>query len=674
MNDIKSLFWLLISLGIIAIVRVAIADSSFTDDVPIEELMEVNVTSITKMAMPLNKSPVSAFVISQDEISRKGYRFLIDILKNTPDFHVANLASSEKAITEIYVRGVFANDKITILIDGHRMKPSTGEPVTFYSSIPLIDVKQVEISLGSASSIYGADAMLATINLVTENVEHLNGIKVKATGGTQDTGEIQVATGTKINKDIAVSLSGSFHHSAQENLKKNYSEIYGNINDIDLTEQSNSVYFKGNYKGLMVSYYRVEDKNNNGLSFNPNQPMSYDYSGKAFWDITNQMANATYNLEINPFWQVKSCLDYVGTELSPDSSYRSWGVTAPISWSGNTTRLSETVAYLHGNINWLSGVELSFMNSQPKNQYTDPRLPKYDINYQNYAVYSQLNYDVTKTLAVNGSLRMDADSRYSPGFNPRLGFSWQAIKTLRFFGAWGTSYLTPSPYLIYETWNMSTDSIFQRPNTNLRPERLQTYELGFNAEPFKSNTLKASVFYNDGKDVIRIVDNAFTGMPNYNANIASLKTYGFQLTEQQSFANGLSVDVNYTLTKGKQDSENLDHMVNVTNVPEHMIKSNLMYSLDKFTFRLTGRWFDRIYSNESNTIYNGASMHGVTIFDTNLHYSRPFRAAEWSVDLGATNLLDTKYYTIGVNDNFSGGLPRLPQETRRLYLTVGLSY
>ena len=127
-------------------------------------------------------------------------------------------------------------------------------------------------------------------------------------------------------------------------------------------------------------------------------------------------------------------------------------------------------------------------------------------------------------------------------------------------------------------------------------------------------------------------------------------------------------------------------MVALTNVPEHSIKSNLMYSLDKFIFRFTGRWFDKIGTHESNLIYKGTPMHGAAIFDSNVHYSLPLDAAEFSVDLGANNIFDTKYYTVGVNDNFavirlpdgsgslSGGLPRLPQETRRLYFTIGLSY
>ncbi len=667
MKIIKSLFCFFIFVGI------AQAESEFTD-VPLEQLLDVNVTSITKMPMPLNKSPVTAYVISQDEISRKGYRFLTDILKNVPDIHVANLSATEKATTEIYIRGVFANDKITVLVDGIKIKAPTGEPTSFFSSMPLIDVKQVEISLGSASSIYGADAMLGTINLVTKNGADINGINIKATGGTQDTGEVQVAAGKKINEDINVSLTGSFHHSAQENLKQNYPVIYGNQKQIDLTEQNNNVHFKANYQDLTVSYYRLQNINNNSLSFNPAAPISYDYSGKAFWNLTNQVANATYNLEINPFWQAKSSLSYESTELSDDSSYRAWGSSVPVSWFGEAMRFSETVAYLRGNINWLSGIEFSFMNSIPKNQYADTRVPKYKSSYENYAVYSQLNYDLNETIALNGSVRIDVDSRYAPTVNPRLGFSWQALQKLRFFGAWGTSYIAPSPYLIYETWNMPEDLIYHRPNTHLKPEEMMTAELGFNADPFKDNQFKLSGFYTDGKNIVRIVDNSFTGKANYNDNLAALKTYGFQVSEQQLFDYGFSADINYTFTEGKQDAEKLNHIVNVTNVPEHMIKSNLMYSLDKFTFRFTGRWFDEMGTHESNTIYKGKSIHGATIFDTNLHYAQPFKSAEWAVDLGVNNLLDTKYYTVGVNDDFSGGLPRLPQETRRFYLTVGFSY
>ncbi|MDD5227592.1 MAG: TonB-dependent receptor, partial [Methylococcales bacterium] len=141
-----------------------------------------------------------------------------------------------------------------------------------------------------------------------------------------------------------------------------------------------------------------------------------------------------------------------------------------------------------------------------------------------------------------------------------------------------------------------------------------------------------------------------------------------------TFDFGLSADVDYTFTTGEQDSEKLDRMVGMTNTPEHMIKSNFLYNFDKFTARFTGRWFDKIRAHESNSMYKGGTMHGATIFDANLHYALQLKSAEWSLDLGVTNLLDTKYYTIDVNDSFVGDLPHLPQETRRVYFTVGLSF
>lgn len=659
------------------------AEEEFTD-ISLSDLMDVKVTSITKLPISVNKSPVTTYVISQNEITRKGYRFLPDILKNIPDIHLVNLSSTEKSGVEIYIRGIFANDKITVLVDGNKVKPPTGEPTAFFHTIPLIDAKQVEISLGSASSVYGADAMLGTINIVTETGAGIDGIKVKATGGTQDTGEVQVAAGKKINEDVAVSLSGSFHRSASEDLKQNYPEIYGKLDKVDLTEQNHNIHFKGNYKDLTVSYYRLYNNANTSLSFNPAPPISYDYSGKAFFETTNQMANATYNWEINPFWQAKSSLSYESTELEPGSSYRAWGASAPISWSGDAMRFSETVAYLKGDINWLSGIELSFMNSTPKNSADASSLIK-NTSYENYAVFSQVTYDLTERLALNASLRMDADSRYDPDFNPRLGFSWQALNDLRFFGAWGTSYIAPSPYLIYESWNTPQDPIFHRANVNLKPEKMNTAELGLEANPFKNNKFNLSGFYTHGHDIVRVVNNVFTGKPNINDNLATSRTYGFQVGDSQRFSNGISADLHYIYTLGEQDSEKLNKMVGIVNAPENMIKSNVMYSLDKFTFRFTGRWFDATRTHESNLIYKGGQMHGATIFDTNLHYALPLHAAEFSIDLGVNNLLDTRYYAVNSNDNFaviplpdgsalSGGLPRLPQETRRLYLTIGVSY
>ncbi|MDI1230109.1 MAG: TonB-dependent receptor [Methylobacter sp.] len=660
--------------ALLAFTDIAQAAMEFTS-IPLEELMEISVSSITKMEIPLKKSPVTAFVITQDEISRKGYRHLTDILKNTPGIHTANLSSTEKAITEVYVRGVFANNKLTVLVDGIKIKPPTGEPVTFLNSIPLLGVKQVEISFGSSSSIYGADAMLATINIVTQGGGAIDGVHVKATAGNFDTGEVQVAAGSKLTEDLTVSLSGSFHRSGTEDLADNYPSEYAGIGPVDLKEQNHNVHFKLNYKGLALSYYRLFNKNNSSISYNPRAPSFYDYSGAAFWETLNQTVNATYAWDINQFWQAKSSLSYESNELLPQSNYRGFGRVANAAWLSEAMRFTQNVSYQRDKISWLNGIELSFMDATPKYVVNTPFPDKVETSYQNYAVFSQLDYAWTDDLTLSGSLRMDSDSRYEPQFNPRVGFSWQAIAPLRLFGAWGTSFLAPSPYLIYETWGNEQDFVYHRPSPQMDPEKLSTYELGLDVSPAKNSSVKLVGFYTEATDIVRIIDNSGTGMPNYNGNIASSKIYGMQAIARQKFDNGLDLNLDYTLTLGTQNAEKItDGLVTLTNVPEQMIKGNAAYTIDQLTLRLTGRWFDKVGTHQSNLLYSGQSANGALIFDSNIHYGGQLKAAKWSADLGIDNLFDRKYYTIPQNDNFGSVLPQQPQETRKLYLTLGLSY
>ncbi|MDP2098506.1 MAG: TonB-dependent receptor [Methylobacter sp.] len=662
------------ALALLAFVPVAQAATEFAA-VPLEELMETSIASISKMEIPLNKSPVTAFIVTQDEITHKGYRYLTDILKNTPGIHLANLAYTEKAITEIYVRGVFANNKITVLVDGIKVKSPTGEPVTFLQSIPLIGVKQVEISLGSASAIYGADAMLATINLVTQGGAAIDGIRVKATVGNFDTGEVQVAAGSKLTEDLTVALTGSFHRSDTEDFSDNYPAEYAGTGPVDLKEQNHNVHFKLNYKDLTLSYYRLFNKNNSSLGFTPLPPAAYIYSGAAFLANLNQTVNATYAWDITPFWQAKSSLSYESNELLPESSYQNYGGVEHKAWHGEAMRFTQNVVYQRDKINWLSGTELSFMKSTPKYTVEDPGFNKVDVSYQNYAVFSQLDYAWTDALTVSGSVRMDSDSRYTPQFNPRVGFSWQALKPLRFFGAWGTSFLAPAPLLIYEKWGEPTWASYHRPNPQLQPEKISTYELGIDMAPSKNSLLKLLGFYTEGTDLMRVVDNTGTGLANYNGNVASLSSYGMQAVAGQRFDNGLDFNLDYTLTLGRQDAEKKDNgTVGLTNAPAHMIKGNAAYTLGQFSLRFTGRWFDKVGTHESNALYAGETVNGTLLFDSNLHYGGQLNQAKWSVDFGVDNLFDRKYYTIPQVDNFFDSLPRQPQETRKLYLTLGLSY
>lgn len=650
-------------------------NSEFTE-LSLEELMQVSVSSITKMEMPIEEASMSAYVVGEREIRQRGYRYLIDVLKNTPGVYIVEMSASEKATNEIYIRGFFANRKITVLVDGNRIKPPTGEAITFFARMPLLNVKQVEISLGSASSIYGADAMLATINVVTHPIDDRADIKL--TGGSDNTGEVQVSLGKKLTEDFAVNLSGSFQRTDGDDFVSHYPELYAG-RDVDLSEHSHNVHLKVEYDDLLLSYYRLFNKRNNSIGFNP---AFFDYSGAAFWQTTNQAVNLVYGWDLDQFWQTKTRLSYESTDLDDASNYRAFGAVARAAWDGDVFRFAQDLAYQKGDLNWFNGLEISYFRSTPKIPLDSPELGVIKQHYQNYALFSQLDYRFSDRLKLNAGIRMDYDSRFKPEFNPRLGFSWWAMDDLRVFATWATSYLAAAPYLVHERWDSPTAS--HRPNPDLKPEKMSTYELGFDWRINARHSFTLSGFVTEARDLVRVQDNSAAGLPNQNVNTASAESYGFHLNSQHQLPYGFSLQSSYQLTMGEQDGEQSENRVELIRVPKHLLQGNLQYHWQSWTWSLRGRWFDHISSHEQNTLYRGGVAKGATILDTNLQYPHQLGDTRLTFDVSVDNLLDHRYYQFGVDDNLNVNdpwgnqypffLPQLPQRGRKIYFSVGINY
>jgi outer membrane receptor for ferrienterochelin and colicin len=653
-------------------------------DVPLEDLMELSLSSITRMDTKLHNSPVSAYVVTQQDINKKGYRYLIDILKNTPGIYIVENSLVEKAGTEIYVRGILSNSKMLVLVNGHRIKPASGEPMSFFSSMPLLNLKQVEISLGSGASLYGADAMTATINLVTFNGADIEGLRSKVTVGNRDTAEVQFLAGKSVTDSVGIALSGSFQHTQGENFARHDPDSYSNavLGPPDMEENNYSVHFKANIDKLTLSYYRVETKRNSGLGLDileNDDPFTlfYDVSGESFLQISNQLASADYEWDINPFWQMKTQLAYENTYLDPDSQYKfdvGKGITTRhVTWNSSSTRLTQNIAYQKGPLHWIGGAEFMHISASPKKDIEEP-LGEYHSSYENYAVFTQMQYDILSNLTITAGLRLDIDSRYDEEINPRIGFSWQANKNLRLFGSWGTSYLSPSPYLIYERFNKPSDGFYKRPNESLNSEHLTSYELGGEWKLNAFHQFRLVGFYYEASDLVRQIKVSPDGL-RINENNDKHQIYGLEASARNKLLENLSLDIAYTMTMGIKDAGNFgDGNAKLSHMPIHLMQGTLLYDYDPFVLRISGRWFDHVYSRPDNDIYNGGAANGTVIFDANLHYQYQLNSYQFNVDFNVNNIFDEKYYKLSTVDGDSFGLPRTLQDTRRFSLVLGVEF
>jgi len=657
----------------------SLATANELSDYALEDLMGISLSSITKMETQLSSSPVTAHVVTQDQINKRGYRYLIDILKNTPGFYIVENSLVEKGGTEIYVRGILSNSKMLVLIDGHRIKPATGEPMSFFSSLPLININQVEISMGTGSSLYGADAMTATINLVTFDGQEIDGVRTKITGGNRDTGEIQFSAGKAFDENISVAISGSFQHTSGEAFEKTYPNEYNNLSEhIDMEENDYSVNFRADIDKLTLSYYRVETKRNSGLGLNPN---IYDASGDSYLQISNQLATASYDWDINPFWKMQTQLAYENTYLDPGSKYSftfpgSDPLVRHVTWNSSSTRFTQNIAYQKAGLHWIGGFEFMHLSSSPKKDIEQP-FGEYHSSYENYALYSQLQYDLLDNLTITAGVRLDYDSRYDEQVSPRIGFSWNPLDSLRFFGSWGMAYLSPSPYLIYERFNEEKDGYYKRPNEDLDSEHLMSYEIGSEWQINKNNSVKVAGFFNYAQDLIRQVNRTKLNLPSINDNNDEHKIYGFELSTHNQLFEQFVLDAAYTMTLGRKDAgkySKTSSKPKLSHVPVNLIHGSILYDLQPWTMRVSGRWFDHVYSHPKNSIYQGEAANGSVVFDANLHYKYKLNQYLFDIDFNVDNIFDEKYHKISTIDSSFIGFADTPQETRRFSMTLGVSF
>src|SRR6185369_2684538 len=124
------------------------------------------------------------------------------------------ISINEYGINMIEVRGIrtISSEKILVMIDGHSLnKNFTGSALyDLADMLPMDNIRQVEVVRGPGSALYGNSAFVATINIITRNAEEINGLELKAGGGSFDSYKENLVGGKAIGDKLTV--SGSLDH------------------------------------------------------------------------------------------------------------------------------------------------------------------------------------------------------------------------------------------------------------------------------------------------------------------------------------------------------------------------------------------------------------------------------------------------------------------------------
>ena len=152
-------------------------------DLSLEQLGDIEITSVSKREQRLGDAPASIYVITKDAIHRAGVNTLAEALRLAPNLHVARINASQYAISARGFNSATAN-KLLVLIDGRSVYTPLYSGVFWETQdVPLGDVERIEVISGPGGTLWGANAVNGVINVITANANATVGTAAQASAG-----------------------------------------------------------------------------------------------------------------------------------------------------------------------------------------------------------------------------------------------------------------------------------------------------------------------------------------------------------------------------------------------------------------------------------------------------------------------------------------------------------
>jgi len=159
--------------------RAALTEADFLDELPV-------VLSASRLSQSVSEAPAAVTIIDQDMIRASGFRDIPELLRLVPGFSVAYTRNNTwtagyHGLADAYSR------RFQVLVDGRSIySPHYG--TVYWTDLPLSidDIERIEVVRGPNAAIYGANAFVAVINIITKTAAQVPGEFVSLQAGEQD--------------------------------------------------------------------------------------------------------------------------------------------------------------------------------------------------------------------------------------------------------------------------------------------------------------------------------------------------------------------------------------------------------------------------------------------------------------------------------------------------------
>ena len=478
---------------------ILVADAGSMFDLSLDELLAIEIETASKVPEERSKSTSNVFVITAADLKRIGARSYHDALMMVPGFSVYRKGLGERVIT---LRGIHVSDSpgILILLNSHVLNPprTGGATNQVVDEIPIESIKQIEIIRGPGSALYGANAFLAIINIITKNADEIDGLELSVGtefGSGNDVGQdYNLLYGKVFENEVGLTLNVNWLNHGGPDLWSD-GDAFGHTGHVATGREQLDLQFGLEKGGLRLSsrYFDWSDEAFFGVLDVLNDGSEQDHWGghvEAEWDhewsedvetkllaYVDHLALDNYYLAIprgaapmnSPFgaWNRTGMIGNIEineTSLGGDLqlTYRGWKNHIVV--SGIAYRYeSQHDSQFHANFN--PGPLRYVRNVSNEYNWMD------NTHRHVLSAYIEDIWDIKDGLRLTTGIRFDEFSDFGTTVNPRLGLAWKISDRFDTKISYGTAFRAPD----FGAQFIRNNPAFTG-NPNLNPEETASFE------------------------------------------------------------------------------------------------------------------------------------------------------------------------------------------------------
>jgi iron complex outermembrane receptor protein len=462
----------------------------------LEELGNIQVTSVSKQPEALSAAPAAVYVISHDDIIRSGATSIPEMLRLAPNLQVVQTSPSSYIVT---ARGFNGNssaqnfsDKLLVLIDGRSVyNPLFSGMYWDMQDVPPEEIERIEVISGPGATLWGANAVNGVINIVTRKSSDTQGGVLEVGAGNQES-LASLQYGGRISDDATYrAYIKTFHDNALDTASggsahDGWSKPQGGFR-VDWTPGADQLTVEGDiYDG------REE------------QPGTIDQTiagGNITANWQHQLANGS-SLQVLAYYDN---VQRVPTVQSGGFRQNTYDIEVQ-----NNFSLGSWNSLVWGAGERLTNYRITDQLSPVTSLIFDPSSRQ--LNLSDVFVQDRMSLADDFDLTLGLKLEDDPYSGISP--MPNIRASWRATDTAMFWAAASQAIRSPTPFDTDVVEKLGP-TVFITGNPDFLPEKLTAYEVGYRQDFSPQTSLSVSAFDSDYNDLRTIEFSSAGGVPSF---------------------------------------------------------------------------------------------------------------------------------------------------------------